>query len=152
MELFLVLIAYSFNYFAKEMFPLKYECGNYIKMAPPRRSRFPSRSGGWRTGARWRTRRGTTWTSGTPPPGSRPRAVWRDARGSAHTSQPPHPTCTTSCSFCSRESTHQTPVFCGSPSSTPRPCGSETRPRRPRPAPRGSRPGPGAPSPSPGPG
>ena len=65
MELFLVLIAYSFNYFANEMFPLKYECGNYIKMAPPRRSSLPSSCGGWRTGRRWRTRRGTTWTSGT---------------------------------------------------------------------------------------
>ena len=52
MELFLVLIAYSFNYFAKEMFPLKYECGNYIKMAPPRRSSLPSSCGGWRTGRR----------------------------------------------------------------------------------------------------
>ena len=36
--------------------------------------------------SRWRTRWSTTWTSGTPPPGRRPRAVWRDARGShAHT-------------------------------------------------------------------
>ena len=53
--------------------------------------------------------------------------------------------------FCSEESTQPAPVFCGSPSSTPRPCGSETRPRRPRPAPRGprgSRRGPGTPSPA----
>ena len=66
---------------------LQYECDNYgINTAPPRSS-LPSSSGGWRTSARWRTTRSTTWTSrSTPPPGSRPRAVWRDARGSAHTS------------------------------------------------------------------
>ena len=30
MEIFLVLATYSPNYFAKQMFPLQYECGNYL--------------------------------------------------------------------------------------------------------------------------
>ena len=67
------------------------------KMMQPRARRSSSRCGATRSPrgstrtcpslpSRWRTRWSTTWTSGTPPPGSRARAVWRDARGShAHT-------------------------------------------------------------------
>ena len=41
----------------------------------------------------------------------------------AYTKRVPDQTCAMSCSFCSVESPHRTSVFCGSPSSTPRPCG-----------------------------
>ena len=41
MELFLVLATYSPNYFAKQMFPLQYECGNYIGHGAAKKIKIP---------------------------------------------------------------------------------------------------------------